>query len=110
MIQEAGGEGVGGWGCRLVNCAIAAQVAPEKSCSSSVGLTHAAGPSCARLGPFGFAQGRLARAPVPTRALGLRLLVLGERVQEAGDYLLRQVVVRGKGQLVLFGAAGAEFL
>jgi hypothetical protein len=25
-------------------------------------------PSCARLGPFGFAQGRLARAPVPTRA------------------------------------------
>jgi hypothetical protein len=28
-------------------------------------------PSCARLGPFDFAQGRLARAPVPTRAVGL---------------------------------------
>ena len=25
------------------------------------------GPRCARLGPFGFVQGRLARAPIPTR-------------------------------------------
>src|ERR1700674_3458345 len=28
-------------------------------------------PSCARMGPFDLAQGRLARAPIPTRAVGL---------------------------------------
>src|SRR5260370_40031058 len=67
-----------------------------------------AGPSCARLGPFGFAEGRLARAPVPTRALRLRLLILVEGVQEPVNVLLRQVVRRGQAQLVRVGSADAN--
>jgi hypothetical protein len=34
---------------------------------SRVVVTQATAEPCARLGPFGFAQGRLAKAPVPAR-------------------------------------------
>ena len=42
-----------------------------KACSDMYRGTGVAGagPSFARLGPFDFAQGRLSRAPVPTRAV-----------------------------------------